>query len=381
MKLAAEQRAQRHAEQRALATIARDPVLEAHCRASPDDPAPWAVYADWLIEHGDPRGEIAALHLRGNAGRAAELLAVHHATLCPIDPRYVTFELRHGFAIGATLKLALYEDTTDLTTATETLLASPMADLLERLRLGLAAFGHGNNWRPAFERIAHSAVADRLRVLRFDAYDYDDCMMHWIEDADFSGLWHCFPVLEELRLRGDRMTVGTLDLPRLRTYIREATALGPGEIEAITDRARPALAHLELWLGGCEADFVDSLQPIFDARGLPALRHLGLVNTNVIDLVIPRLAGSAVLPQLESLDLRMSTMGRHSAAQLVEHAAAFRHLASIDLSQNQLSDDEVAAIRRVLDNVITVDQRDIYDDEEDVEDPNLERHRYAAEYE
>src|SRR5262245_11729153 len=49
------------ARTRAAATTARDPALEAQCRASPDDPAPWAVYADWLIERGDPRGEIAAL--------------------------------------------------------------------------------------------------------------------------------------------------------------------------------------------------------------------------------------------------------------------------------------------------------------------------------
>lgn len=77
-----------------------------------------------------------------------------------------------------------------------------------------------------------------------------------------------------------------------------------------------------------------ALQRIFDARGLPALRHLGLVNTDVIDLVIPRLAASALLPRLESLDFRMSNMSSRSTEQLVQHAAAFRHLAAIDLSQN-----------------------------------------------
>src|SRR5262249_26023215 len=40
---------------------ARDPELVRLCRSAPDDPAPRAVYADWLMAHGDVRGELAAL--------------------------------------------------------------------------------------------------------------------------------------------------------------------------------------------------------------------------------------------------------------------------------------------------------------------------------
>ena len=62
------------------------PLLEAIV-AAPDDDAPRQVYADWLMEKGDPRGELIALSCtlaRGEANdevieRERALLAQHHA--------------------------------------------------------------------------------------------------------------------------------------------------------------------------------------------------------------------------------------------------------------------------------------------------------------
>src|SRR5690348_8797460 len=35
--------------------------LEAQIDARPDDPGPWLVYADWLLERDDPRGKLISL--------------------------------------------------------------------------------------------------------------------------------------------------------------------------------------------------------------------------------------------------------------------------------------------------------------------------------
>jgi hypothetical protein len=73
-----------------------------------------------------------------------------------------------------------------------------------------------------------------------------------------------------------------------------------------------------------------------------SLRHLGLVNTMLTNDLIARLARSAILSQLQSLDLSRGTMTRRGADALFAHARAFAHLESIDLGDNHLTPAELA---------------------------------------
>jgi len=52
---------------------AANPDLEAQIARSPDDPAPYQVYADWLQQAGDPRGELAAIQSARLDARGPEL--------------------------------------------------------------------------------------------------------------------------------------------------------------------------------------------------------------------------------------------------------------------------------------------------------------------
>src|SRR5262249_42290216 len=47
-----------------------EPEMLAAIYAAPDDLSVRDVYADWLIEHGDPRGELIALQRARSAGRS-----------------------------------------------------------------------------------------------------------------------------------------------------------------------------------------------------------------------------------------------------------------------------------------------------------------------
>lgn len=60
----------------ALGGEQREPGLEAAISRAPDDPAAYLVYADWLQQHGEPRGELIVVQ-RALAGapRDAALLA------------------------------------------------------------------------------------------------------------------------------------------------------------------------------------------------------------------------------------------------------------------------------------------------------------------
>ena len=55
---------------RRAANRAGETELLAEIYAAPDDDAPRLVYADWLQERGDPRGEFIALQLERARGKA-----------------------------------------------------------------------------------------------------------------------------------------------------------------------------------------------------------------------------------------------------------------------------------------------------------------------
>lgn len=73
-----------------------DEVLRA-----PHDDAVRLVYADWLLEHGDPRGEFIRCQLSDSAAaqaRARELLEVHERSwVAPLPVPVEQWTFRRGF--------------------------------------------------------------------------------------------------------------------------------------------------------------------------------------------------------------------------------------------------------------------------------------------
>ena len=135
------------------------------------------------------------------------------------------------------------------------------------------------------------------------------------------------------------------------------------ELDEIANAKWENLEHLEIWTGSPDraTATMASLEPFLAARGLPRLRHLGIVNSELSDELIGALATSAVLPQLDSIDLSKGIASADAAGALVGHARAFRHLAALDLSSNHLAPADIERIRDVLDNVMCMDQREMYD--------------------
>ncbi len=349
-------------------TIHQNLELEAQCLASPDSPEPWAVYADWLIAQGDPRGEVAALQLAGKTAAATAVLAQNYAQLVGDEEHQFALEFRHGFAVGATLKID-HASLLRLDVMTKQFLEAPIARFIESLRFGLAHFESNNNWAPTLDVVTRSEQAQRIRSLRFDAYTYTDCEISWTPFGDFAFAWKRLPSLELLHIRsGAGGNLGDIELPRLKTFIFESGGLGGDLLASIVNAKWPALEHLEIWTGSSNygaGGTLHQLRPILAGAGLPELRHLGIVNSELSDGLVPALAMSMLLPQLHSLDLSRGVFARVATDALVEHAAAFRHLASIDLTDNVLEPDEIARIRAVLDNVIFGDQREREEDEDD----------------
>jgi predicted DNA-binding WGR domain protein len=352
---------ERDAPAPSVLAFASSPELELQCEQAPDDVAPWEIYGDWLISKGDLRGEIAALRRAHKDRDANRMLAIHYDALFGAHARDLKdivrdLEWKHGFVRHAVIHLR-DPDSSGMPFAdyVRTFLASPIARFIDSLQLGLAGQSR-NNWGPTLRAIADSPQAPFLRVLRFDAEKSYE--VSWIALGDLDG-WTAFPHLEVLRFRaGGGGTLGTLALPALEIFEYESCGITKREIDTIAAAPWPKLERLVLWLGARDRDAIETvspLRPILDGRQLPVLSHLGFPNSELIEDLIPMLAESPLLLQLRSLDLSKSTLV--SSVALVKHAAAFRHLDSISLEQNLLSDDHCEAIRAVLPNARLDDQR------------------------
>lgn len=356
--------------------LAANPALEAACRDAPDDPVPWGVYRDWLIAHGDARGELAAHMAAGADAEANALLAPRRDALIGPDQISVT-SWRHGFPRAVRLRQTDPDD--DLVGIARDLFARPFAMFVESLRVGLAAsVPHDNDWGRLIAAIADAPPTAHLRELGFDDFGSDDAELSWVACGDFSSAWAHLPRLQSLVIKGGAgAKLGEIVLPELRRFVRISGGLSRTELAAISRARWPALEHLEIWTGsgdyGADTTILDLL-PIFSGEGLPTLSHLGVVNSELVDDVIPELARSPLLTRLRTLDLSKGVLAHVGAARLVEHAEAFRHLTSIDLGENHLATSDLARIRAVLPRVTGALQRERYEVDEDDDDHG----RYVA---
>ncbi|CAL9525812.1 hypothetical protein SUDANB121_03949 [Nocardiopsis dassonvillei] len=203
------------------------------------------------------------------------------------------------------------------------------------------------------------ALAPRLTGLRH--LFYGDVLQRqneisWIHHTDLGPLVGALPSLEELTVRG-----GTGDLglnverhERLRVLAVQSGALRTEVVRQVCAADLPALRRLELWTGveeyGGETGPED-LEPLLSGRAFPALRHLGLRNTEHLDGWVPVLAGTPVLARLETLDLSLGDLSDAGGLALIEHADAFTHLERLDLHHHYLSEEVREGVRAALPGV------------------------------
>ncbi|MFF8690815.1 STM4015 family protein [Streptomyces sp. NPDC015144] len=240
------------------------------------------------------------------------------------------------------------------------------------------------SFTPVVELLA--ADADRfpaLRALFLADVVSEECELSWLEMCDITPVVEAFGQLEELVVRGCGQQYGertSLALrpvrhKALKTLRFESGGLPAPVVRAVGASELPALERLELWLGveeyGGDAGVAD-LAPFLSGAGFPALRHLGLQNSEIQDEIAAAVASAPVVAQLESLALSMGTLGDEGAEALLR-GQPLTHLASLDLHHHYMSEPLVERLRELLgpdrlnDDIDDAD----WDDDED-------GHRYVA---
>ncbi|MEU6016560.1 STM4015 family protein [Streptomyces sp. NPDC047515] len=230
--------------------------------------------------------------------------------------------------------------------------------------------------------------ADRfpaLRALFLADVVSEECEVSWLEMADVTPVVEAFGSLEELTVRGGgeevddkRTTLGLRPVRHtsLRKLRFESGGLSADIVRAIGASELPALEHLELWLGSSWYGGnvgVEDLAPLLSGASFPALRHLGLQNSEIQDEIAAAVASAPVVAQLESLSLSMGTLSDQGAEALLS-GQPLTHLTSLDLHHHYMS----GALVKRLTGLLGTDRVSADADEAEDWDPDEDEFRYVA---
>lgn len=304
-------------------------------RESPDDEFPRLVYADYLDEMGDARGELIRLQCKlpqldvmGDPWRATR---ERIKKLLNTNAERWLGPLREAGAVGITLRSfqrgLIERVVVNQTGAAESLAAlcelepalhyvelriqslEDLATLIVPPQIKFVDVSHNS---------LHEADAEHLNSLSWTAdlrgLVARNCRMG--DEQAAALLTNAFDSLESLALDGNRLSWETLDaiakadwLPQLRQLslaTNNIRASGPrtnmprGIIEALAKRARQ-LASLSL--STCSLRDAD-VEELLDSRGLDQLHSLDLRSNNLSLEIVAAFAKQQACPALTELDLR-----------------------------------------------------------------------------
>jgi uncharacterized protein (TIGR02996 family) len=352
----------------------RNAELEREIAGNPDDAGPYQVYADWLSDRGDPRGELIALSLAleqtpsdaAIAKRLGELHAAHDETWLGAVGRPlagVTLTWRRGFVDEIMLGDAESSEVDMVeayVTVREATRDAVVASAIRKLTLGAFADDDGEpTWAPVTHAMVEHGVPETLRELRYDRGEYWDISWTYLDGLD--KLYPQLRRLETLYIQLGHMELGAIELPALRDFEVYTGGFTSDNMRSITAATWPLLERLILRFGdstdyGASTELGDVL-PLLATDGLARLRHLGLANCGYVEQLIDPLARSPLVPRLESLDLSLGALGDAGAQLLVDHRDAFRHLARLDVRRSYISPELTTSLRDTFGDAVLVDRQ------------------------
>ncbi|MER5421892.1 STM4015 family protein [Streptosporangium roseum] len=212
----------------------------------------------------------------------------------------------------------------------------------------------------------------RLRSLFLGFVEPEHWEISWIQQGDITPVLEAFPRLERLDVRGSEgLRLRPVRHASLKVLRFESGGLPGHVVRAVGESELPCLEHLEVWLGvsqyGGDAT-VGDLRGILSGSGLPALRRLGLRDSEIQDEVAAAVASAPVGARLEALSLSMGALTDAGAESLLS-GQPFTHLRHLDLHYHFLTDDMAARVRLALPGV----EVDLSEPQ-----PSLDEWRYVA---
>ena len=212
-------------------------------------------------------------------------------------------------------------------------------------------------WENPYEKGSEAAIRPltdnaarfpALRAVFLGALQSEECEISWIQQSDVTPLLEVFPQLERLEVRGG---VGLELTPvrhgALRILRFESGGLPAAVVRAVGQCDLPVLDQLDLWLGvedyGGDYAIAD-LDAIMSGERLPALRRLGLQDSEMQDEIAAAVASAPVVARLEVLRLSMGALTDRGAEALLS-GQPLTHLRELDLHHHFLTEPMVKRLQ------------------------------------
>ena len=219
---------------------------------------------------------------------------------------------------------------------------------------------HGDDPSTGSEEIVQLLVSAQSKLPKLRGIFIGDMVseeneISWIVQSDVSPLLVTYPNLEHLRLRGssELSLGGGLTHKNLKSLTIESGGLPPRLLAEVLGSQLPALESLELWLGtpsyGGDAT-VQDLQPLLSGNLFPALKNLGLRDSEIVDEIAVALRDAPILSRLNSLDLSLGTLSDEGGKALLANPK-LKALKSLDLHRHFLSKEMMSALKREFPSV------------------------------
>jgi uncharacterized protein (TIGR02996 family) len=288
--------------------------LERTIEAHPDEPDAWRVYADWLQQHGDPRGELAAMQQKRLTRAQIDAFVMENRAqlLGPLDDSWQNGELelswRWGFVRAAKV-LAASSNELSVADVVRLLLELPSCRFLQSLEIAASLVER------TFAPLAASPRARHLRRLVLSGQS-------WFSSRSVQPMLDACTGLKELVLRhlaGQGVKHERLELLSLTQPVGEELA------ETLGASALPALKVLSVLPAGvCPLVGVVMVQ-------LPQLEVVSVVGDRYSPTLLLEL-NVLVKNRPAMKELRFSQPSATVLAELPKHLAAWSSLKRIEIS-------------------------------------------------
>lgn len=371
------------------------------------DHALWKIYADWLQIQEDIRGELITLELtiqeqdnpeiqnriqeiyqqeiaieaieeQKNLFAGKDLLTLTNlAYFTEVENSEwhsaVEFKLKwqYNFIKKARIGTLSYDwEGPEIEECIQVLFSSPAAYFLEELTIG-AIPGDGElEYQSVVDKLISLGERKSLQKLYIGDFQYsDDTEISWSSIGNTADLYALYPNLKYLHLQGGNINLGELHHEKLEFLKLETGGLPLESVQAIDSAYLPNLHTMEIWFGSSyygAGGNINNLTQLLTGKNYPKLKNLGLKNSEFSNDIPLALANSALLSQLETLDLSMGVFHEVGAKQLIALADKFQHLNFIDLSQNYIPPATAKTLQKVFGNKINIleqEKPDEYDGE------------------
>lgn len=353
-------------------------TLRAAIIADPDADEPRLVYADWLMERSDVRGELIRLQCAPSTSetrqRISELLAANWTTLAGAAAPFASqTSFDRGFVDRVTMTVAAFLKQGEALFSTEP---------IRCLRVDNPKFTDRD-----LERLGSAAAMERVRELELRQLNPDAMPRRPLAalakgtafralrklSIDFCGEsaadWHAVfgaidaPTLEAVHLHYNhgsaelyRALATNPTLSRLRTIQEyrfrnlDGDAATASTIEAFTALAhhRPSLKHLELSPHTCVTDA--AVTALFDRHSVVQLEHLSTNCAPLTDVTAHAIAASPHASALRVLHLHNADLGLDGLTALLasEHLTGLEDLGVATSGAPRWPDAHVARLAELL---------------------------------